>query len=176
MRTTIILLLLPLLLVGCWDNSDVKGLTVEERQLIDVRHDHLRCEVKLDRLRHLYKVTELEDGGLMDADLEAANAPGNPGNDKPLTGGHDAPLTGGHDAPLTGGHDAPLTGGHDYADALRAELIVQSSACWDTVSTLVNRYNTCIVDFVACKAGPSPDTCLVAYNSCLDTHRPEPGL
>lgn len=172
MRTTMILLLLPFLLVGCLHNDEAKGLSVEERHLLDARHDHMRCELKLDRLRHLYKVTEEEDGGLMDSDLKAANEGGSPANDKPLTGGHDAPLTGGHDAPLTGGHDAPLTGGHDYVDALRAELVVQSDACWDTVSTLVNRYNTCVVDFVACKAGAAPDTCLVAYNSCLDTNRP----
>ncbi len=171
MRITMTLVLLPLLLVGCMHNSEVKGLSVEERHLLDARHDHLRCEMKLDRLRHLYKITEEEDGGLMDKELEAANESGAPTNDKPLTGGHDAPLTGGHDKPLTGGHDAPLTGGHDYVDALRNELVIHASACWDTVSILVNRYNTCVVDFISCKGGASPETCLAAYDACLDVNR-----
>lgn len=172
MRTIPMLLLLPAMLVGCLQSTEIKGLSVEERHLLDARHDHLRCELKLDRLRHLYDVTEEEPGGLLDNTLEAANETGDPSNDKPLTGGHDAPLTGGHDSPLTGGHDAPLTGGHDYVDALRAELVVQADACWDSVAVLVNTYNSCVVDFLVCKEGGSPDTCLAAYKACLTTNRP----
>ena len=172
MRTTMTLLLLTLLMTGCMHQSDVKGLSVEERHLLDARHDHLRCEVKLDRLRHLYHVTDEEPGGLMDDTLEAANDTDPPSNDKPLTGGHDAPLTGGHDRPLTGGHDAPLTGGHDYVDALRAELVVQASACWDSVAVLVNTYNHCVVDFLNCKAtSGTPEDCINDYDQCLiDSH------
>lgn len=174
MRITMTLLFLPLLLIGCMHDAEIKGLSVEEKHLLDARHDHLRCEVKLDRLRDLYKVTEEEPGGLMDKDLEATNATGDPTNDKPLTGGHDAPLTGGHDKPLTGGHDAPLTAGHDYVDALRGELVASAGVCWDTVSILVNRYNSCVVTFIACKEGGASTTCLTDYNSCLNTNRPAP--
>jgi len=167
------MILLPLLLVGCLHNGEIKGLTVEERHLLDARHDYLRCEIKLDRLRHLYKVTEEEPGGLMNADLEAANETGSPTNDKPLTGGHDAPLTGGHDRPLTGGHDAPLTGGHDYLDALRGATLESAQLCWDSVSELVNTYNGCVVAFLNCKATSAmPENCLGEYKTCLDTNRP----
>lgn len=174
MKKTMTLLLPLFLLVGCMHDAEIKGLSIEERHLLDARHDHLRCEVKLDRLRDLYKITEEEEGGLMDEELESANETGNPTNDKPLTGGHDAPLTGGHDKPLTGGHDAPLTGGHDYVDALRNELVIHAGACWDTVSVLVNRYNGCVVTYIACKGGASPTTCLTDYNACLTLNRPGP--
>ena len=174
MRILMTLLLLTWLLSGCMHQSGVKGLSVEERHLLDARHDHLRCELKLDRLRHLYDVTDEEPGGLMDDTLEAANETGSPTNDKPLTGGHDAPLTGGHDKPLTGGHDAPLTGGHDYVDALRAELVVQSNACWNSVATLVNTYNQCVVDFLDCKATSAmPEDCMAEYDQCLIDNRPD---
>ena len=174
MRMTMTLPLLPLLLVGCMHDSEIKGLSVEERHLLDARHDHLRCELKLDRLRHLYQVTEEEPGGLMDDDLEAANETDAPTNDKPLTGGHDAPLTGGHDKPLTGGHDAPLTGGHDYVDALRNDVVFYAGLCWDTVSDLVNTYNSCVVDFLNCKETSAvPEDCLdTIYKPCLITNRP----
>lgn len=173
MRGTIGLMTLPLLLAGCLHETEIKGLTVEERHLLDVRHEHLRCELKLDRLRDLYKVTEEEPSGLMDMSLKAANDTGTPTNDKPLTGGHDAPLTGGHDKPLTGGHDAPLTGGHDYLDALREATKESADLCWDSVSVLVNNYNICVVDFLNCKVTSAmPEDCLAEYNSCLTGKRP----
>jgi len=163
-------MLSSLLLSACVFGS--KGLTVSERQLLDVRHDHLRCEVKLDRLRHLYQVTPEEGGGLMDDELEAGNEMGDPTFDAPLTGGHDAPLTGGHDAPLTGGHDAPLTGGHDYADALRGAILESANDCWDTVFELVDRYNQCVVDFLQCRDDGDLDCLDPRYNDCLISNRP----
>lgn len=173
MRTKITLLLTSLLLAGCMHSSEVKGLSVEERHLLDARYDHLRCELKLDRLRHLYKVTEEEPNGLMDDTLEAANETGDPTNDKPLTGGHDAPLTGGHDRPLTGGHDAPLTGGHDYVDALRGAVVASADLCWDAVAELVNTYNACVAEFLSCKeTSGTPENCLAEYKTCLDSKRP----
>ncbi len=162
--------LTALILGACGSSS--KALTVEERQLIDVRHDHLRCEVKLDRLRDLYQVTREEPSGLMH-ELEAGNVMGDPALDAPLTGGHDAPLTGGHDSPLTGGHDAPLTGGHDYANALREAVYVKGQACWDAVSVLVNLYNECVVAYVACKeANPLDTTCITTYDTCVTGKHP----
>ena len=183
MKTGLRLSILPaaLLLAGCgWFNNT--GLTVGERQLLDVRHDHLRCEVKLDRLRHLYELTPEERGGVMDNGLNAGNEMGDPsldspltgGHDAPLTGGHDAPLTGGHDAPLTGGHDAPLTGGHDYADALRGATKVAADACWDTVAVLVNRYNVCVVEFLECRDNEEGDCYDPKYKECLEDNRPPP--
>jgi len=169
------LIALPILVAGCFHSSEVKGLSVEERHLLDARHDHMRCELKLDRLRHLYQVTEEEEHGLMDSELTATNDPGNPASDKPLVGGHDAPLTGGHDKPLTGGNDAPLTGGHDYLDALRNETNVAAELCWDSVANLYNRYNDCVGEFLVCKATfATPEDCLSRYEVCLIDHRPDP--
>jgi hypothetical protein len=166
-------LLLPLLLVGCMHNSEVKGLSVEERHLLDARYDHLRCEIKLDRLRDLYDVTEEEPHGLMDNTLEANNETGTPGSDKPLVGGHDSPLIGGHDRPLTGGHDSPLTGGHDYLDALRGATKASADLCWDAVAVLYNTYNSCVVDFLNCKENSAtPENCLAIYKACVTSKHP----
>lgn len=161
--------MLPLALIGCKHNGDVKDLTIMEKQLLDARHDHLRCEVKLDRLRDLYKVPlDADPGGLLDSDIDPENPKEAPTKDAPLTGGHDAPLTGDHDAPLTGGHDAPLTGDHDYADALREATIVSAQACWDDVNALYLRFNVCVVEYKACVDGGATD-CLTKYETCLST-------
>ena len=167
--------LLSAVLVGGCGLFGNNGLTVAERQLLDVRHDHLRCEVKLDQLRALYQVTRWEDGGLMDDTLAAGNEMGDPSNDAPLIGGHDAPLIGGHDAPLIGGHDAPLTGGHDYADALRGATKVAADACWDSVFNLVDHYNPCVEAFLVCRNAMLAN-CLPTYDACLDGKHPPPPL
>lgn len=162
------LIALPVLVTGCFHSNEVKGLSVEERHLLDARHDHMRCELKLDRLRHLYKVSDDEEHGLMDRTLEATNDPDNPASDKPLAGGHDAPLTGGHDKPLTGGNDAPLTGGHDYLDALRGATVNAAELCWDSVADLYNLYNVCVVAFLQCQDNFTyPNACLTEYNNCV---------
>jgi len=163
--------LLSMLLLGACSINN-KGLNVGERQLLDVRHDHLRCEVKLDRLRDLYQIPlEEEPGGLMDGSLVAGGDTTDGSFDAPLTGGHDAPLTGGHDAPLTGGHDAPLTGGHDHVGDMRQATLESADACWDSVALLVNRYNECVVTFLQCRADNDPD-CLIKYEACLLSKRP----
>ena len=174
MKRLIGLIALPVLVTGCFHTNEVQGLSVEERHLLDARHDHMRCELKLDRLRHLYKVTEEEPHGLMDSSLVANNDPGAPASDKPLVGGHDAPLTGGHDKPLTGGHDAPLTGGHDYLDALRAATLEAADLCWDAVFDLYDTYNSCVETFLACQGTSGfPNSCLADYDACLGGNRPD---
>lgn len=182
MNRKICLLALPMLLGGCMHNSDVKGLTILEKQLLDARHEHLRCEVKLDRLRDMYKVPLDEaSGGLLGDHLipERPTASGSGdepiviGHDAPLTIGHDAPLTGGHDAPLTIGHDDPLTGSHDQStnDDLRELTVAAAAACWNDVSQLVNRYNACVVTYKTCKDN-SGTTCFADYEDCLNDNRP----
>jgi hypothetical protein len=181
MKRTICLLALPILLGGCMHNSDVKGLTIAEKQLLDARHEHLRCEVKLDRLRQMYQVPLYEkEGGLLGDHLVPVR-PTNPGSgdepivighDAPLTIGHDAPLTGGHDAPLTIGHDDPLTGSHDQStnDELRAMTVAAAKVCWNDVSQLVNRYNECVVDYETCVETNGTD-CEATYESCITAKR-----
>lgn len=172
MKRMLGLITLPILMTGCLHSNEIQGLSVEERHLLDARHDHMRCELKLDRLRHLYRITDEEEHGLMDKNLVANNDPGNPASDKPLVGGHDAPLTGGHDKPLTGGHDAPLTGGHDYLDALRHATVVAAELCWDGVADLYNLYNVCVVNFLTCQENSGfPNACLADYDDCLDENR-----
>ena len=179
MNRTIFLLALPMLIGGCMHNSDVKGLTIAEKQLLDARHEHLRCEVKLDRLRDMYRVPlDEQPGGLLDDNLMAerptdsgvGDAPIVIGHDAPLTIGHDGPLTGGHDAPLTIGHDDPLTGSHDQEtnDELRAMTVAAATACWNAVSELVNRYNGCVVAYEACDGS----ACMTDYDACLESKRP----
>jgi len=169
MKKVSCLIILSLALGGCLHDSDVKKLTITERQLLDARHDHLRCEVKLDRLRDLYKVPlNMNPGGLLDSAVHPENPKEAPTLDAPLSGGHDAPLTGDHDAPLTGGHDAPLTGDHDYADALREATLVSASACWDNVNNLYLKFNVCVVEYKACVDGGATD-CLAQYETCLTT-------
>lgn len=169
MKKVACLMIFSLALGGCLHNGDVKGLTDTQKQLLDARHDHLRCEVKLDRLRDLYNVSlDRNPGGLLDGAVDPENPKQAPTLDAPLTGGHDAPLTGDHDAPLTGGHDAPLTGDHDYADALREATLVSAQACWDNVDTLYQKFNVCVVEYKACVDGGATD-CLTKYETCLTT-------
>lgn len=161
-------------LAGCGD--DDKALSVQERMLLDVRHDYLRCEIYIDRLRDLYDVTDTEQDGLMGDELDPGpDDDGGAlagGGDDPLTGGHDGPLTGGHDDPLTGGHDDPLTGGHDQMPADLEKLKESRDACWDATQRLVDKYNSCIVDFVACRNGGGDD-CYTEYQACLVERRIE---
>ena len=131
----------------CSDNYRAGGgLSEAARFLLDARYDHLRCEVKLDRLRDLYEVTPTEPGGLLDENIDAG--PDSTGDimsgsaDDPLTGGHDGPLTGGHDGPLTGGHDDPLTGSHDRMQDNITAVVAAGEACWEASDALVEKYNS----------------------------------
>jgi hypothetical protein len=148
-------------------------MSVSERQLLDVRYDHLRCEVYLDRLRDLYNVTDEEPGGLMDESLNADGKETNtgvPSFDGPLTGRHDGPLTGRHDGPLTRSHDGPLTGRHDDIDDLRDAVRQSARFCWETTEMLVDKYNECVIEFVDCRDGGGTN-CHPEYLDCLDDKR-----
>ena len=175
---TLIALSIVVVVGGCQATSG-KLLTVEERQLIDARHDLLRCQVYIDRLRDLYNVTDTEPDGLMDDKLDVGTSPGDQqpppiigGADGPLVGNHDGPLTGNHDAPLVGGHDDPLTGNHDAADIddLREAVMLSAAACWDASDRLVSKYNSCIADFVECR-NDGGSTCYADYLACLEDKR-----
>lgn len=172
MKKNLILTLVPLLAIsGCCNQC--LTMSVSERQLIDARYDHLRCEVYLDRLRDLYNVTDEEPGGLMDDELNADGMETNtgvPSFDGPLTGRHDGPLTGRHDGPLTRSHDDPLTGRHDDIDDLREAVMVSATQCWATTEELVDKYNACVVDFVECRDNGDSD-CHPEYLICLDDKR-----
>jgi len=173
-KNGVLLVVATFLLSGCCNQC--LTMSVTERQLIDARHDHLRCEVYLDRLRDLYNVTDEEPDGLMDENLDAegiATYTGVGSFDGPLTGRHDGPLTGRHDGPLTRSHDDPLTGRHDDIDELREAVMVSATQCWEAVDRLVGKYNSCVVDFVTCRNGVST-TCHAEYVDCLDTIRNAP--
>ena len=66
-RYVLLVLVSAIFVGGCCSQCLV--MDVSERQLLDARYDHLRCEVYVDRLRDLYNVTDEEPGGLMDEDL-----------------------------------------------------------------------------------------------------------
>ena len=174
-KNVLVVLVAALMTGGCC--SQCVTLDVSERQLLDVRHDHLRCEVYLDRLRDLYNVLDEEPGGIMDEELDAiaeTTTTGIPAFDGPLTGRHDGPLTGRHDGPLTRGHDDPLTGRHDDIDDMREATMWSAQQCWDTVDELVERYNECVAEFVTCRDNGDPD-CHPNYLTCLENNRP-PGF
>lgn len=173
MKKKIFLLLGPFVFIGGCCNQCLV-MDVSERQLIDARFDHLRCEVYLDRLRDLYRVTDEEPGGLMDDSLDPLGEDpetGVPSFDDPLTGKHDGPLIGKHDGPLTRGHDDPLTGKHDDIDDLREAVIGSANQCWAVTEDLIDRYNKCVVDFVQCRDDGDPN-CDTEYSQCLDDNRP----
>jgi hypothetical protein len=166
-----LLLVAALVLSACCNQC--LTMTVTERQLIDARHDHLRCEVYLDRLRDLYNVPDEEKDGLMDEDVDPQGIEETVGLgafDGPLTGKHDGPLTGKHDGPLTRGHDDPLTGKHDDIDELREATMVSATKCWDATERLVEKYNECLDTYVDCRDADVLTTCYEPdYLACLDS-------